>query len=84
MNGRYSIVPSSATSNGLEFRTVIATNGRARRVTCVPSWLIVSAVQSFMNSGRRQRPPHGRVCVMGWRTPPGRGRWLANDWLPPA
>ena len=42
MNGRNSMVPSSATSNGLAFRTSGDDSGIASRLTCVPNWLIVS------------------------------------------
>jgi hypothetical protein len=55
-NGRNSIVPRSATSNGGACSTRIATVGIARRLTWVPNWLIVSADQSFRKSGWRKSP----------------------------
>ena len=54
MNGRNSIVPSRATSNGEAPRSVTATSGRARRLICVPNWLIVSAIHSRTKSGLRR------------------------------
>ena len=59
MNGANSITPSSATSNALTSSVMIATSGRASPVTCEPTWLIVSADQSFRKSGCRHRPPLG-------------------------
>src|SRR5512136_2496273 len=67
MNGRKAIVPRSATSNGVATSTTIATSGRASCVTCVPTWLTVSAVHSLRKSGWRQRLR--RVSAM---RPPGR------------
>ena len=63
MNGRNSIVPSRATSNGEAFRSVTATSGIASRLTCVPNWLMVSAVHSRRKSGLRE----ARLRV-GWVT----------------
>ena len=64
MNGANSITPSSATSNALTSSVMIATSGRASPVTCEPTWLIVSADQSFRKSGCRQRPPLGQSVRM--------------------
>ena len=50
MNGANSITPSSATSKALTSSVMIATSGRASPVTCEPTWLIVSADQSFRKS----------------------------------
>jgi hypothetical protein len=55
MNGRNSIVPSKANSNGVTLSVVAAMIGRASNVTCVPNWLIVWADQSFTKSGWRRR-----------------------------
>src|SRR5258705_7570909 len=61
MNGKNSIVPRRANSNGVTRRIVAATRGRARRVTCVPKTLTVSAVQSLRKSRCLRRL--GRVAV---------------------
>ncbi len=63
MNGRNSIVPSRATSNGVASSRMTATSGIASRLTCVPNWLMVSAVHSRTKS---------RVAAARW--PEGRSR----------
>jgi hypothetical protein len=50
MNGRNSIVPRRATSNGETSRIRTATSGIASALTWEPKTLIVSAVQSFRKS----------------------------------
>src|SRR5919204_4630562 len=55
MNGRNSTVASRPTSNALAFNSRMAISGRPSSVTCVPSWLMVSAVHSFMKSRCRNR-----------------------------
>src|SRR5437763_13503742 len=55
MNGANSTAVSAPTWNGVARSTRIATRGMARRVICVPSWLIVSPAHRFMNRRFRHR-----------------------------
>ena len=55
-NGSVSSATSTPICHGVACSSTAAVSGNARFVICAPNDVIVSEVQSFMNSGLRQRP----------------------------